>query len=317
MMSTKSCTDTPMKSLVNFLSPHVAPVQKVTVPPETRCAFDGVPLRAGGVLLKSIIKPATANIADTFKYPSDFISPAVAACFKAQRELRGNLYVTEEAIARPLFSITSAAETGRPSWLSVLLDILNFRTAAHQETLATQMTYCFILTDEAKRRLWPAAVTTQIGETFDIYYNVGTVSRVIRLKTFLFRCLLEICTFLLTQGFHRLALEKTLMASEVAYATNKIRTVSAIEKQLCKYRGTPTFQVAAYVARDLRELPDDDSHRQYLLPSFAYVRQRLLSMAEKDFPQYWTIEMSDGTLIQIPANSETPKHAHSSQAVIR
>ena len=75
-----------MKNIVNFLSPHVAPVPTVTVPPETRCAFKGVPLQGSGVLLKSVVKPATADIADTFKYPSDFISPEVAAATRFHPE---------------------------------------------------------------------------------------------------------------------------------------------------------------------------------------------------------------------------------------
>lgn len=284
-----------MKNIVNFLSPHVAPVPTVTVPPETRCAFKGVPLQGSGVLLKSVVKPATANIADTFRYPSDFISPEVAACFKAQRELRGNLYITEEAIARPLFSVKSAAETGRPSWLSVLTTLTDTATAC-DETL-----YCFILTNEAKRRLWPAAVPTRIGKTFDIYYNVGSVSRVLRLKTRVFGKLLKIATFLLTQGFHQAALQKTLMMSAEAYPgpSNSLdmSLVYAVDKLLFRVRQLREFQVACYVARDLRELPDSDSHQNFLLPSLADIHDWLETQL---LERVWCVELSDGTIFQFP-----------------
>lgn len=255
-----------MKSVVNLLSSHVAPVPRVTPPSGTYCAFEGVPLDGSGVLLKSVVKPATANIADTFKYPSAYVLPSVGACFKAQRELRGNLYVTEAAITRPFFSVTSAAETGRPSWLSALTAVLSNPQEAG--------TYCFILTDEAKRRLWPAAVTTQVRETFDIYWNVGSVSRVVRLRSFLFGELLKIVTSLLTAGVTRMAIEKTLLLAKDV-DIDMLPNLLAIDKVLSALRGSMEFQVAVYVGRDLRELSDDADYQNLLLPNLPAILQCL------------------------------------------
>lgn len=265
-----------MKSVVDFISPHVEPYRhKVTVPLGTHCAFEGVPLLDGGVLLKDVIKPATANISNTFQYPSSYVSPAVAACFKAQRELRGNLAIMPHGIKRPLFSVTAAVAQERVSWYEMFLEILN-------GGMTHQVPYCFILTDEAKRRLWPDAVKTYIRGMFDIFWAVGSESRVIRLQTFRFGKLLRIATFLLTSGYSRIALTQCLMKSLEAYQRDAPVSVQ-VEKALSAVRHTREFQIASYIARDLSDIPEGKGGRGNLLTKLDTVMKSLSQLDTETF----------------------------------
>ena len=264
-----------MKSVADFISPHIAgSVPTVTVPPRTYCAFEGVPLSESGVLLKSVVKSATANVADTFRYPSEYVSPAVAACFKAQRELRGNLAITPFGIKRPLFSVESAIAQDRESWYQLLLTALNGRLC--------NLPYCLILTDEAKRRLWPEAVVTYINETFDIFWCVGSESRVIRLRTFRFGKLLRIATFLLTSGYSRIALTQCLMKSPEAFFRDAPVSVH-VEKALSAVRHTLEFQIASYVARDLSDMPEGKGGRGNLISKLSTVVKSLSQLDTEYF----------------------------------
>ena len=89
------------KQLVQFIAQHIhTGVETKNVTADTCCAFTGVSIRAGteATPLKSVIKPATANLADTFRYPSDVVCIETAKCFAESRLLRGNLYITEKCI---------------------------------------------------------------------------------------------------------------------------------------------------------------------------------------------------------------------------
>ena len=243
-----------MKNIVNVLSPHVPEIQPVpfVAGVTRRCAFSGVPLTSG-VPVKQVIRPATANIADTFRYPGDYVSGEVASLFKAQTALRGNLLATPTELQRPLFSVESARAQERPSWLDVFVNL----SQGGGEMLV------LILTDESKRRLWPNAVVSEWGQFISLFYNVGSTARVLTLRTRWLVSLLRTCTFLLTAGYSRQAIQESLIKSRSLYQAQYPES-HEVDKGLFQFRHTPEFQVASFTARDISELPETDKLRQWI-----------------------------------------------------
>ena len=116
------------KQLTAFIAEHLnETVDAQAVPAGTCCAFSGEPLTKG-IKLSEVIKPATSNIADTFKVPSGFVSVPVAQCFQASRKLRGNLFVDAKGIQHPMISAKSAKAKNRPVWRDL---IRNYFDAPH------------------------------------------------------------------------------------------------------------------------------------------------------------------------------------------
>lgn len=242
-----------MKNIVNFLAPHVPEVQPVPfVSGVRRCGFSGVPLTSG-VPIKKVIRPATANIADTFKYPSDYVSGEVASLFKAQTALRGNMFVTAEGIQRPLFSVESARSQARPSWLDVFMNL----------SKGSDFEGVLVLTDESKRRLWPEAVVSEWRQFVNLFYNVGSTSRVLTLRTAWLTSLLRSCTLLLTLGYSRVAVQESLSKSRDLYREQFPQSYT-VDRGLGQFRNEPEFDVALYTARDISELPETDKLRQWI-----------------------------------------------------
>lgn len=81
-------------ALVEFIAKHIdTDIETKRITADTCCAFTGAPLASGteAIPLKTVIKPATANLADTFRFNSDVVTVETAKCFAESRLLRGNI----------------------------------------------------------------------------------------------------------------------------------------------------------------------------------------------------------------------------------
>ena len=222
--------------LVKFIANTIdVPVAKAS-PAETPqiCAFSGAQITEG-VSLTSVVKSATANLADTFRYPSDVVSADFAKCFKAQRELRGNLFIDANGITKPLISGKTAAKTSRPTWVEVFEDYL-----------ANPRPSIFILTDESKRRLWLDAVVTE-GDPIRVFLNNAEMAGVLALRQAQFTKCMVLVQMCLEYGFSKRAIGTSLFLHREVMQTIGIEKTQDLEKQCDTYREHPEFQVSLFV----------------------------------------------------------------------
>ena len=187
------------KQLVHFIAQHLDPVADVVGihTPNTVCAFSGEPITEG-VKLAKVIKPATSNLADTFRYASEFVSVATAKCFAASRELRGNLFITDTGIEKPMISAKSAAKANRRAWRDLITDYLDNPTPA-----------VLILTDESKRRLWIDAAVSE-GNPLQMFVNNTEISRTLKLDAEMLITALKRVQDCLQAGFSKQAIRTSL-----------------------------------------------------------------------------------------------------------
>lgn len=89
--------------------------------PATRCAMSGVPI-ATGYHVADITAKATADIADTFRVSSEWLSEPAARLFKANALMRGNLLALPKRGLRPFVALDSAT-LERPAWRDLLREI--------------------------------------------------------------------------------------------------------------------------------------------------------------------------------------------------
>ena len=225
-------------ALTQFIAAHLHEVSlsahSLLLPPGTRCAFSGEEITVG-VPLKTVIKPATANIADTFRHPSEYVSVACATCFAAARELRGNLFIDAQGITKPLISAKTAAKTGRPTWSRCMREYLeNPRNAA------------LIMTDESKRRLWIDACITS-GTPLQVFVNSADFCCKLCIAADTFLKCLDLVETCLAHGFSKVSIKTTLFRNrDIA---NKIGFLATrqLESQLQPMRQKPEFSVANFI----------------------------------------------------------------------
>lgn len=222
--------------LVHFIAKQL-PAEGVPVvepPAGTVCAFSGEPLTAA-VLLKNVVKSATANLADTFRFPSQYVSVATATCFKASRELRGNLFITESGIQRPMISAKSGKTANRPVWRDLL-----------REYLSKAYPSVCIVTDESKRRLWIDAVVTE-GRPLHLYFNSADTSQNQTLDPDRFSECLDHVQTCLTLRFTKRAIANSLFLQ-----TRRVQELGVIETRVHEnvcvgLRELPEFRVALMI----------------------------------------------------------------------
>lgn len=226
------------KALITFIAQHLD--NDLKTKPATQdhvCAFTGthIPAGAGIVRLKSVIKPATANLADTFRYASDLVLPEVAVCFGESRLLRGNLYITEQGITAPMVSGKSAKKANRPTWTEIFQNQLNGNPAI------------FILTDETKRRLWIDACVTETKNTLRVFLNEGNISNRLTLEKNVLLDALEVVLECLHAGFSKQAIKTSLYSHKVGLSTVGLQKTKHLEIACNAYRTTPEFRVATFI----------------------------------------------------------------------
>lgn len=239
LLVSKSFSD--VYRMIAFIAQHlpIDALKQQPVPRTTVCAFSGRELSPNtlAVRLKDIIKPATADIADTFRYPSDYLSISAAACFKANRELRGNLFITETGIIAPMVSGTSAKKAGRPTWLEI------FQNWSNQNTSAV-----IILTEESKQRLWHKATLTEMGKTFQVYLNANGIKRNLTLDKSKLDASIAAIQPAMEAGYSKIAIQSSLYTCKSAVKANGLLTTRLLEREIASVRGLLEFQVASFIA---------------------------------------------------------------------
>ena len=229
-----------MKSLkiVPFIAQHIdAELKTQQNTADTCCAFTGEPIVSGAnaVVLKSVIKPATANLADTFRYPSNFVLPEVAACFGESRLLRGNLHITQQGIFAPMVSGKSAKNAGRPAWTEIFQNHLDGKPAV------------FILTDETKRRLWIDGCVTDTKDRLRVFLNEGNISNLLTLRKNVLLDALEVVLECLHAGFSKQAIKTSLYSHKQGLSRSGLQKTKQLEISCNAYRTTPEFRVATFI----------------------------------------------------------------------
>ena len=228
------------KQLVSFIAKHLPehPDSKRYATVE-RCAFTGQEIRFG-VPLKSVVKSATGNIADTFRFASDVVSVETAKCFKAQRELRGNLFITETGIQRPMVSAKSALENNRPTWEQVLIEYLSNRTAL-------RLSAVFVFSDESKKRLWVDARVTREYPAH-IFFNAYSMKQNLKVSPWMFENILTAVNEAMQAGFTKHAVRSSLFSHSKTMKSYGIAETTKLENKLQTYRDRPEFHIATFIA---------------------------------------------------------------------
>lgn len=187
--------------------------------------------------MKKVVKPATADIADTFRYASDVVCPEVAQLFKDNRRLRGSLFITEQGIEAPLISAETAKKTGRRTWLEVF------------NTELTGQRAVFILTDESKRRLWHKACVTETDTSLMIFLNADNVSCQLALDVSVLAECITLVQETLAIGYSKTAIRSSLFTAVKASQTNGMVSTKKRERRLSFFRlkHIREFQVATFI----------------------------------------------------------------------
>ena len=229
------------KELTHFIAKHIdEQVDAQTLPTATCCAFTGEKITQG-VPLKKVIKSATANLADTFKVASDFVSIETARCFKAQRTLRGNLFIDEGTIVAPMVSAKSAIKFNRPTWVEMLTDFCE-----------NPRDCLILLTEESKRRLW---IDAQLNKNNGTGYGTAYLNAYHQAGVLHFHCqllieMLDCITTCMQHGFSKDAIRHNLFRQHKIYTELGLMQSRELEQKLKHYREDDpyTFYVAVFIA---------------------------------------------------------------------
>lgn len=230
------------KQLVHFivkqLSLHPTPIERC----DTVCAYSGEKI-IEGIPLSKVIKPATANLADTFRFTSEHVSQETAACFAASQELRGNLFIDMSGIHVPMVSAKSAAEKGRKTWIEVWTEYLENPAEA-----------VFIVTDESKRRLWiDATVTTD--NPIQVFCNFDGKSWTEKLERERLKECIKVVQKCLQLGFSKKAIKTSLFNNREIYLKLGIRETYQLEHKLRSLRGTCESDFAINIGTVYQQQP--------------------------------------------------------------
>ena len=218
--------------LVHFISKHLDPI--ASEENEGHCAFTGQPVQTA-VQLDTVIKPATANIADTFCYPSPLISTEAAACFIANRELRGNLFITENGIEKPMVNAKSAQKASRRTWVEV------FKTYVDDPVPAV-----FLLSDESKRRLWVDACVTE-KQPIRVFLNNSDMACQLTLDVLRLSEAMGIVRECLRLGFSKQSIKTCLFKHRDTLKKQGFLEVRQLEQTLIRLRKSPEFAIALFI----------------------------------------------------------------------
>ena len=216
---------------------------------EIRCAFTGKRISTG-YAIKNVITAATAEVSDTFRYPSQYVSVEVAELFRAQTLLRGNLLFVDAELLQPMVSLKSATAQDRPCWRNLI-----FEMEHSTPTIA-------VFTDESKRRLWHQAQLSAFGENWRPFFNGSPVKsgktfkatpvcRSLSISVSMLRNCLNLVEKAQTFGFSKRGIYESLLSESNHVEQIGYQRVIAIEKALRRWRETDEFLLAVFIAQGI------------------------------------------------------------------
>lgn len=222
------------------------------------CAMTGHRITFG-YPVENVISPATAEVSDTFPYPSDFVSVEAAELFRAQMLVRGNLLFLENKLLQPMVRLKSAREQDRDCWRDLIF------------SLQIGTPCVTIITDESKRRLWHKAKLSVFGEYWQPFFNGSVVRtgktfktppmcRSLSIKVFELRDCLKRVEMIQAQGFSKRGIYEGILQESNTVDKVGLREALENEKVLSKWRGTDAFGLALFLAQGGKEKSDKNSH---------------------------------------------------------
>lgn len=207
---------------------------------ETVCALCGEAL-SRAVPLKSLLKPTASDLADTFRYQQRraYTCEHCAACYAEPRLLTGSLFATCEYGIKP----TVSTQPKRVRWLD-LLGVLHVNT----ECVA-------IMTSNTKRRLWPGAVVSRYGPTWQLLFVHEDTERLLSVDV----AALHDCLALVMEVYNIAKISKAAIATTLLHTLSTGQGHAQLldyERRLRQWRGSDEFLVSLFVAQ--KEEPDDN-----------------------------------------------------------
>ena len=241
---------------------HLPPLTDlIEAPPSGAvCAMTGKLRQGAGCRLKKVVGAASADIADTFRFRSEWLGVGAARLYKGSRVLRGNLLALPDEGIRPFVSQKSATDE-RPCWRDLIFSLeIGLRSVA-------------IFTDESKRRLWPLACLSVFGPHWRPLFNAapykGGVAqcRSLQVNVDRLRACLGGVERVYSFGFPKRLIDQGLICVSARKHIDRIglKMVRRLDADLASWRGTDEFLLSLFVAQ-IQELEGEELWQQQIVP---------------------------------------------------
>lgn len=200
------------------------------------CALCGLRV-AAAMPVKSLIKPATADIPDTFH--GTHVCAPCAAAFSESRLLTGSLLVMNGAGLRPMVSKESARKEGRPCWRDVIRTL-----PVGAETVA-------IITSNTKRRLWTRAAVSVVGDYWRPLFVDGDTDRLLTVSITALRASLDLVESVYALGFRKELIGTSLWngLAPKTLAEHGLERIAELEAALNVWRGSDELLISLFIAQ--------------------------------------------------------------------
>lgn len=171
---------------------------------------------------------------------SGVVSEATAQVHKNSWNLGSRVFTESGAHYRPLVSLKSAREQGRPCWRELVRRLV---TDHPSEMLV------MILTDDFKKRHWHNCRAGQIGSATPIFVHSGEyhLSALLTVNWPVMLTTLDLLESIYARGFTLRALRTNLLTETKAVTANGLAESFRLEKQLAGLRGTPGLRIVDFV----------------------------------------------------------------------
>lgn len=219
-------------------------------PPGTRCAISGATIEQGYPAAK--LQTATmADFADVFRL-GGWVGVAAASCLAASsahgdnRASRSMVAFESRAGHLPLIARESAREQGRPCFSDLIRDAW---------AMWRDRRCVWIISTSTKRRLWPYARLTTLGESTSVYLHdeeSATSARLALNWPRLVACL-DAIEDVYTAGVSKRQIGRYVPAAK----GHDMRQLIEWERRVAPWRGSSEFTVALLVAQKREEIKND------------------------------------------------------------
>jgi hypothetical protein len=207
-----------------------------------RCALSGASIEVG-YPVGEIITGATGDTLGLMNgnVANGYLSVPTARCFKGIRNVGGIVAFEDGTFYKPLISRDSAEkDVARPCWSGLVREIWPVRQG--------QRLVCILSTD-VKKRTWPRAFVTTLGETTRVYLYDS--SRFLKENAFInWPEMLDVLDFVeavYTAGFSKPDIETSLTGNHHLFL--ELEQAAKWEAQLNALRGTPEFRFCSIIAQ--------------------------------------------------------------------